>query len=103
MEISINTPPTFNFKRTAISHGWCELLPFRMDQEHWKLSRALDLEDSAPVSMSITATKRVLRINTSRRLSQKATKKVINDVRHMLRLDDDMREFYRLLAQDGDF
>lgn len=103
MEIAITTPPTFNFKRTVVSHGWCQLLPFRMDQEHWVLSRALDLEDSAPVTLSITATKRALRINTSRRLSQKASKKVINDVRHMLRLDDDMREFYRLLAQDGDF
>ena len=103
MEISITTPPTFSFKRTVISHGWCELLPFRMDREHWVLSRALDLENSAPVTLSITATKRALRINTSRRLSQKASKKVISDVRHMLRLDDDMGEFYRLLAQDGDF
>jgi len=103
MEICITTPPTFSFKRTVISHGWCELLPFRMDREHWVLSRTLDLENSAPVTLSITATKRALRINTSRRLSQKASKKVINDVRHMLRLDDDMGEFYRLLAQDGDF
>jgi 3-methyladenine DNA glycosylase/8-oxoguanine DNA glycosylase len=103
MEISITTPPTFNFKRTVISHGWCELLPFRMDREQWVLSRALDLEAAKPVTLSITATKRALRINTSRRLSQTASKKVINDVRHMLRLDDDMGGFYRLLAQDGDF
>ena len=103
MEISIATPPTFNFKRTVISHGWCELLPFRMDREHWVLSRALDLNDARPVTLTITATRRALRINTSRRLSQAASKRVVNDVRHMLRLDDDMGEFYRLLAQDGDF
>lgn len=103
MEISIATPPTFNFKRTVISHGWCELLPFRMDRENWVLSRVLDLKGVRPVTLSITATKRALRINTSRRLSQAASKKVADDVRHMLRLDDDMGEFYRLLAQDGDF
>jgi 3-methyladenine DNA glycosylase/8-oxoguanine DNA glycosylase len=103
MEISIATPATFNFKRTVISHGWCELLPFLMDREHWVLSRALDLPNTKPVTLSITATKRALRINTSRRLGQPVSKKVVNYVRHMLRLDDDMGDFYRLLAQDGDF
>lgn len=103
MEISIATPPTFNFKRTVISHGWCQLLPFQMDQEQWVLSRALDLENAPPVTLSISGAKRALRIKTSRRLSQSAAKRVVNDVRHMLRLDDDMGEFYRLLAEDGDF
>jgi len=103
MEISVATPPTFNFKRTVISHGWCELLPFRMDRENWALSRVLDLPGARPVTLSITASKRALRIHTSRRLSQAAAKKVIDDVRHMLRLDDDMGEFYSMLAKDGDF
>jgi N-glycosylase/DNA lyase len=103
MEISITTPPTFSFKRTVISHGWSGLLPFQTDHERWVLSRTLDLDGAKPVTLSITATKRALRVNTSRRLSQSATKKVVNDVRHMLRLDDDMREFYQLLSQDGDF
>jgi len=103
MEISLATPATFNFKRTVISHGWCELMPFRMDRENWVLSRVLDLPGARPVTLSITANKRALRIDPSRRLSQAAAKKVINDVRHMLRLDDDMGEFYRMLAEDGDF
>jgi 3-methyladenine DNA glycosylase/8-oxoguanine DNA glycosylase len=103
MEISIATPPTFNFKRTVISHGWCELLPFRMDRENWALSRVLDLSNASPVTLSITANKRALRINPSRRLTQAAAKKVISDVRHMLRLDDNMGEFYLMLAEDSDF
>lgn len=103
MEISISTPREFNFKRTVISHGWSGLLPFQVDEQKWLLTRTLDLEDAKPVTITITATKRALRINTSRRLSQNATKKVVSDVRHMLRLDDDMGEFYRLLAEDRDF
>jgi len=63
----------------------------------------LDLPGAQPVTLSVTANKRALRILTSRRLSQAVAKKVINDVRHMLRLDDDMGEFYRMLADDGDF
>jgi len=103
MEISIATPREFSFKRTVISHGWCELLPFQIDREKWLLTRTLDLKDAKPVTVSITATTRALLINTSRRLSQTATKKVVSDVRHMLRLDDDIGQFYRLLADDEDF
>ncbi|HCX30965.1 MAG TPA: Fe-S cluster assembly protein HesB [Blastocatellia bacterium] len=103
MEISIATPREFNFKRTVISHGWYELLPFKLNREKWVLLRTLDLQEGKPVTVTITATKRALRINPSRRLSQAAANKVVSDVRHMLRLDDDMGEFYRLLADDRDF
>jgi 3-methyladenine DNA glycosylase/8-oxoguanine DNA glycosylase len=103
MEISITTPRDFSFKRTVISHGWCELLPFRMDRQAWVLSRVLDLKSTSPVTLAITATKRAVRINPSRRLSQAATRQVIRDVRHMLRLDDDMGSFYRSVAEDSDF
>ena len=103
MEITIATPREFSFKRTVISHGWCELLPFQIDQEKWQLTRTLDLENARPVTITIRATKRALVINTSRRLSQTATKKVVADVRHMLRLDDNIAEFYRLVAEDTDF
>jgi N-glycosylase/DNA lyase len=103
MEISITTPPTFNFKRTVLSHGWCQLLPFQMNEEDWVLSRALDLGNAQAVTVSISGTKRALRIKTSRRLSQTAAKRVVNDVRHMLRLDDDMGGFYRLLDREADF
>jgi len=103
MEITIATPREFSFKRTVISHGWCELLPFQLDRENWRLTRTLDLKDAKPVTITIRATKRALVINASRRLSQAATKKVTADVRHMLRLDDNVADFYRLMAADSDF
>ena len=103
MEITIATPREFSFKRTVVSHGWCELLPFRIDQEKWVLTRTLDLLNAKPVTIMITATKRALVINTSRRLSQIAVKKVVADVRHMLRLDDNIAEFYRMMTTDNDF
>jgi N-glycosylase/DNA lyase len=104
MESAISTPRDFSFKRTAISHGWCELLPFEIDRDNWTLHRVLDLKDDKPVTIAITASKRQLRINnTSGRLSQKATRQVITDVRHMLRLDDDMAGFYGLMAREPEF
>jgi N-glycosylase/DNA lyase len=103
MEITFATPREFSFRRTIISHGWCRLLPFKIDDEKWQLTRTLDLKDARPVTITISAAKRALIIKTSRRLSQIATKKVVADVRHMLRLDDDMAEFYCLLMADTDF
>jgi N-glycosylase/DNA lyase len=103
MEISIPTPRDFSFKRTVISHGWCELLPFQVDRDQWILTRTLELNENKPVTVTITSSRRVLRVTTSRRLSQAATAKVISDVRHMLRLDDNIAEFYRLVKQDDEF
>src|SRR6266446_9283395 len=103
MELSITTPREFSFKRTVISHGWCELVPFKIDREKWVLTRTLDLKEGQPVTINITSNRRALLINTSRRLSQSAAKKVIGDVRHMLRLDDDIGAFYQLLVEDDDF
>jgi N-glycosylase/DNA lyase len=103
MEISIATPRDFSFKRTVISHGWCELLPFQVDRDQWILTRTLELNENKPVTVTITSSRRVLRVTTSRRLSQAATAKVISDVRHMLRLDDNIAEFYRLVKQDDEF
>ena len=103
MKITIATPREFSFKRTIISHGWCELLPFQIDLEKWQLSRTLDVGDARPVTITVTAKKRALVIITSRRLSQTATKKVVADVRHMFRLDDNIAEFYHLVAEDTDF
>jgi 3-methyladenine DNA glycosylase/8-oxoguanine DNA glycosylase len=103
MEISIPTPRNFNFKRTVISHGWCELLPFHLDREKWLLTRTLDIKETKPVTLQIRGTKNALKISTSRRLSQAASARVVKDVRHMMRLDDDMGVFYGLLAAEGDF
>jgi 3-methyladenine DNA glycosylase/8-oxoguanine DNA glycosylase len=103
MELAIATPPDFSFKRTVISHGWYELLPFGLDREKWILRRVLDLKSEKPVTIAIAAQNRQLRINTSRRLSQRASKQVVSDVRHMLRLDDDMAGFYLLMAEESDF
>jgi N-glycosylase/DNA lyase len=103
MEISLATPKEFSFKRTVISHGWCELLPFQVDRDNWLLTRTLDLADQPPVTITIAEAKRGVTINTSRRLNQGASKKVIRDVRHMLRLDDNIEQFYSLVAEDSDF
>ena len=104
MEITINTPREFNFKRTALSHGWYDLLPFEFDKETWSVIRVLDAGLVQPVTATITATGRKLRINVpAKNLSQRVTEKITRDVRHIFRLDDDLSEFYGRMKDDSDF
>ena len=32
MRLNLDAPPVFSFERTVHSHGWCRLLPFRVDE-----------------------------------------------------------------------
>jgi N-glycosylase/DNA lyase len=103
MEISLPVPHNFSFKRTVLSHGWCELPPFEFERESWTLRRVIDLGDSNPVSISIEGGKQSLVINIGRKIGKRALEKVIRDVRHMLRLDEDLTEFYSAMSRDKEF
>ena len=103
MIITISTPPTFSFKRTIISHGWCELLPFAIDQKQWTLTRTLDLGAATPVTVSLSANKRSVNIHVPRSLGNRAADSVTRQVRHVLRLDDDLKPFYRAMQADPEF
>jgi N-glycosylase/DNA lyase len=101
-EITLKTPPEFSFKRTIISHGWCQLLPFTINEKRWELSRVIDLP-SAPVTVLLGARKRSLRIAPSRRLNKTETTQVVKEVRHVLRLDDNLEQFYQIMNDDPAF
>ena len=103
MTISIKTPRDFNFRRTVLSHGWCALQPFELDQKSWILVRVLEGGQAEPVTVTISSTNREINISTSRQVGKRAATAIERDVRHMLRLDDDLGEFYRSVAVDPDF
>ena len=103
MEISIPVTPTFNFKRTAISHGWYDLPPFELTQENWTLWRVIDLGVARPLTVAISEGRRAIRVVLNRNVGARAIEKITRDVRHMLRLDDDISQFYDLVASDPDF
>ena len=102
-EIILKSPPNFSFKRTIISHGWCQLLPFTIDEKRWELSRVVDLTPREPVTVALTSLKRSVRIRPSRRLNQGEIARVLKDVPHVLRLDDNLDEFYQITDADPSF
>jgi N-glycosylase/DNA lyase len=103
MELTIKTPKDFSFKRTVRSHGWCVLLPFEFDESRWELLRVLDTGRGQPLTVIIRGSRRSVSVNCARPLGQQAILKVTRDVRHMLRLDDEMDEFYGVVADEPDF
>jgi 3-methyladenine DNA glycosylase/8-oxoguanine DNA glycosylase len=102
-EMTIETPPNFDFRRTVISHGWCELLPYEVDRKKWKLTRVIDLGKEPPATIVLTAKTGGLQLKSSRRLGRPAQARVLRDVRHMLRLDDNMSEFYQAMKSEEGF
>lgn len=106
MEITIRTPADFSFKRTVLSHGWCQLLPFEFDQARWELWRVIEWPEQGgrPLTIRIRGTKRTVRVSADEsRLKKSAAVKIERDVRHMLRLDDEMKEFYGVVLEDPEF
>lgn len=103
MQIAIKTPPDFNFHRTVLSHGWCALLPFELDRRKWILTRVLDTGRGRPVTVKISPGKRGLKVAASRKLAGTAVAKIVRDVRHMMRLNDDLQEFYAAMSADSEF
>jgi len=99
MDLKIPTPRNFSFRRTVASHGWYQLPPFALDTEKWQLTRVIDLGAKPPATVFVTERKNHVRVTTSGTLTKADITIVLRDVRHILRLDDDLRDFY--MTTDG--
>ena len=97
--VFIDTPENFSFRSTVYSHGWCDLAPFELDEENWRLSYVFrDPENMAIPAVIFEETGRI-RIDLF--TSDVDKEKVATDTRHLLRLDDDLDGFYTAIAGDG--
>ncbi|HEX8637915.1 MAG TPA: hypothetical protein VF692_07635 [Pyrinomonadaceae bacterium] len=95
----IETPEHFSFRRTINSHGWSDLLPFALDRENQILQCVLTGENGEnPVSATIKESGNHLEIEVSGGIFDE--RKIVGDVRRILRLDDDLSEFYSLVEQE---
>jgi len=103
MELKIPTPRNFSFRRTVASHGWYQLLPFALDTGKWELSRVIDVGQKPPATIFLTARKNHVDVKASRPLTKSEAAIVLRDARHILRLDDDLRDFYLATEHDPEF
>jgi N-glycosylase/DNA lyase len=96
--IYLETPENFSFRHTACSHGWSELLPFELDEENWKLSYVFTDENGEnPTFAAISADGEKLKVEIENaQPNQNFEEKIAREIKHILRLDDDLSEFYEL-------
>lgn len=100
--IFLDLPADFSFRYTVNSHGWCELLPFEIDQENSRLSRVFTDENSKnPTLATIVEAAGKLKIEIAdENINKKFEEKILRDTRHILRLDENLSDFYRLLEPE---
>jgi len=103
MRITIRPSKNFSFKRTVLSHGWCELLPFEFDAKTWTLTRVLETKTGVPLTIRIRHRRKSIEIEWDRRAGARTLDAITRDVRHMLRLDDDMEAFYNAMDAEPEF
>jgi len=94
--IYLSIPDNFSFRATIYSHGWCELAPFELDDQNWRLRYVF--AGNLPGELSpgtISEADGQLRIDLENNKVSDST--VIAITRHLLRLDDDLEDFYKTL------
>lgn len=99
----LDAPADFSFRRTIYSHGWCELAPFAIDSENWRLGYVFtdeNSENSVAAQMSDNNDGRVKIEISAAKINENYERKILRDARHVLRLDDDLSEFYKITKRE---
>ena len=92
--VFLETPVNFSFRHTVYAHGWCDLRPFNLDEKNWRLSYVFADPAGAVSPAVISDAGGKLKIEL---LGTKVDKKkLLRDVRHILRIDEPLDEFYDL-------
>ena len=101
--LELDLPQPFDFKSLLQAHGWVDLQPNQYLAEENSFSRIEELSSAKVVELVISAPdERVqVAIRHASRLSAGDLREVENRTRHMLRLDEDFTEFYRLCRRMG--
>jgi N-glycosylase/DNA lyase len=95
--IYLDLPANFSFRSTVYSHGWCELAPFALDTENWRLSYVFsDGRNAVPAVISDESDR--LRVDLAS--AKIRDERIIRDTRHILRLDDDLNGLYDCIHGD---
>ncbi len=96
--IFLDPPANFSFRHTVYSHGWSELLPFELNDETWELSYVFtDHSGGNPTYTTINESEGKLVISIfSESIATDFEEKIVSEVKHILRFDEDLNAFYAL-------
>ena len=98
----LNVPDGFSFERTVQSHGWYDLAPFVFENDPIKLRYVFRDKNSNKIVRGILSLENSnVVVELDRAVSDKSS--IEDDARHILRLDDDVDDFYRLIEPHDNF
>jgi len=100
-DISIPTSGKFSFLQAVCGHGWYDLSPFNFDPTGQRLTYVYVGRSSArPVWIELRHEAECLLISTSRK---KDVSEATGVARHILRMDEDLEDFYSATRGDAGF
>jgi N-glycosylase/DNA lyase len=88
--------------RTVVSHGMSDLPPFDVDEDARTMGMTLRVEGSAPRTVTVRQGESgtgVVEV-AGRTPSGRTARRVLDAVRHVLRMDEDLSGFYRQIEAD---
>src|SRR3954453_15819351 len=94
--IFLDIPEDLSFRATVYSHGWCELAPFELDDVNWRLSYVFSGSKGGVTAGTISEDAGRLRIDVAN--SKVPDHEILSITRHLLRLDENLSDFYETLA-----
>jgi N-glycosylase/DNA lyase len=95
-KLYIDPAPDFSFKATVYSHGWCELAPFGLDEENWRLSYVFLTPGHKVVPVVLFEEAGRIAIEAAAKVAEPEF--VVDATRHLLRLDDDLTGLYNVIS-----
>jgi 3-methyladenine DNA glycosylase/8-oxoguanine DNA glycosylase len=94
-EFTIETPANFDLETAVCGHGWYDLAPFKWNAESKSLKYVFRSKNGRSVAVGdVTLSDGNLAVSLQK--ASVGIEKVKRDVRHILRLDDELEEFYRI-------
>lgn len=99
---SLPTPEDFSFRTAVSGHGWYDLLPFEYDAEQARLSYAyLSPTSKMPIYMIVSDSDNgSLTVRSGDKIVKKEAAAIIS---HVLRMDEDLGEFYTAVRHEDGF
>lgn len=96
--MTIHIPAGFDLRMTINSHGWYDLPPFSTNQSMTVLRTVVSLSPAKHVHLSIREAGPVIAVKAENtvRLTRTEQERIKNIVRSMLRMDEQLSEFYSL-------
>ena len=100
----VATSTQFDFRATALSHGWLMLPPFRWDEDSGMLSYLLQTSGGEVLCLQMTEARGGIRVELPdcQRLNDELQAEVRAAVKRMFSIDWDLRPFYQAMrAHEG--